>query len=220
MVNLLQPDLWTFNSPQGQSPHPYFVIFREENVEWGDRLILHNCKELASGWVERNGKIETVLADYTAGRIISKEPMHFGTYEMSCWLPKFRGSWPAWWFYPVDPPETLPVEPDMMEQFRKPGFWNRHKTTHTFHDQDGAPMICKSHWQWKPVDKMEMTFRWTWTPNYMIWWVNGNELMKISKADVTKFPVKPMNMIVNSGMSDWNVSEKLEPFIVTKLVKL
>lgn len=54
----------------------------------------------------------------------------------------------------------------------------------------------------------------------MIWWVNGNELMKISKADVTKFPVKPMNMIVNSGMSDWNVSEKLEPFIVTKLVKL
>lgn len=67
---------------------------------------------------------------------------------------------------------------------------------------------------------MEMTFRFTWTPNYMIWYVNGSELMKITKSDVTKFPMKPMNMILNSGVADWDVSEKLKPFVITKLVKL
>jgi hypothetical protein len=64
----------------------------------------------------------------------------------------------------------------------------------------------------------EVTCQLIWLPEVLRWVVNGKQVMEIKRSDVTNFPDKPLNLIVNSGVGDWNVQDdKLDSFLVNKL---
>ena len=223
-MNFINPTLWNYELPWGQTWGDLFEIFKEKNVVWfKDRIVFNNVHEPTIGWyMDKDWERQEVTANYSYGMIISKEQYYYGIYTMTCLLPNFRGSWPAWWMIDVTNDMGIPPEVDLMEHFRKDCLLTRFKTTHTYHDskQGGGydKMICKAKWQWFPVDNREMTFTFDWTASYMKWYVNGKLILQIMKADVNKFPNKPMNLLVGSGMGNWNIqNSKLKPLIVTKL---
>ena len=220
-MNLIDSTLWTHSFPWGNSLDPYFCIGQPQNVQWEEgSLKLYNKKEFCSGWIFKDGKIKTIMADYSYGLLVSKEQFHYGVYTVVCKLPNFRGSWPApMWFYPVTVSMKDPIEMDF-EHFRKDARWlgTRHKLSFTYHDSDGKD-YAKNAWSWLcPWDKKFITVQFVWKPTRIAWVVNGKTIQELTPSNVKKFPTIPMNLIVNSGMGNWNIQDnKLEPLVITKL---
>ena len=218
---MLKPELWNYELPWWNFPSNLLSVMVEKNVVWGnDIAVLFNIKEVVQGWRKENdGSIHKYLADYTHGQIVSKEKYHFGTYELICRLPSFRGSFPAFWLIDVD---NLPPEIDIMEAPVKSCI-DRFKTSATFHEKpigNEYSHIVKSKaiWQIKDISASDMKFTLVWKPDKLEWYVDGGLVMVLIKSETKNFPLSPMNIIVNAGVADWNVqNDKLQPVIIKQL---
>lgn len=115
----------------------------------------------------------------------------------------------------------IPPEIDVFEHFRKDSCLTRHHVTTTFH---GGPTYendwckAKSRYSICPIDNKDMTAKLVWTPDRFTVTINGRETLNIEKNNSRGFPYKSMNVIVNSGMGDWEPEvNKFSPFIVKSL---
>ena len=221
-MNLLKPDLWTTEHKFGNTSPDSMCAFHPDMTQWADgQMILNNRKEVSPGWYMKvPGWIKTdCLKDYRAARQVSVQQFQFGTFDIVFRLPNFRGSWPAIWLIG----DTVPPEIDIMEHFFKSFCIDRYKTTHTYHDlSDGSEyskiIACKANWQGFDVTGRDMRIKFIWDPGKLTWMVNDKTVLVVLPSQCKEFPKRPMNLIINSGVGDWNVQDdKLEPFIIKKL---
>lgn len=230
-MNLLKPDLWQYGHPWGNCPATGLIAYNEtlnKNVVWNDNgtVSLNITKEDTIGWymkVPEWVKIE-LPCQYTGGRLISKEPMHFGTYTFRFRLPNFRGSWVAIWLYEIFTGKMgIPPEIDLIEHFRKDGFLTRFHVTSTFHDKPTDPknysdQICKTRNYWFPADWKDTEIRFVWEPDRIMNYIDGRNVLTVLKRDVKCFPMHPMSLQINSGVGPWNIQDnKLSPFIIEEI---
>lgn len=210
-MNLLTQQ-WNYSLPW--SNYQGISAAFERNVLWfPNNVTFRNVKEVCEGWrMDENWNRVTSLADYSCGMIVSKEQYHFGVYTIKCQLPDFRGSFPAMWLFDCLP-NGQKLEVDIMEQFRKDAnCLSRNKITVTYHDD--KTMTSKAI---RGIGS-EVTCQLIWLPEVLRWVVNGKQVMEVKRSDVTNFPDKPLNLIVNSGIGDWGVQDdKLDSFLINKL---
>lgn len=234
MINLIDPLLYNNSFTWGNADSEYGLwVDSPNNVVWSrDMVSFYVKKEPISGWyMDKNWNRVDVLGQYSSSRIVSKDLFHFGSYVLRCFLPTFRGTWPAFWFIDTTLPASqggtgmgIPPEVDVFEYMRKKGFWRRWKTSHTYHDISGigkySRMICKSHCAIKPVDTRMMEFIFHWDSNKMIWEVNGKEVMSVYSKEVRRFPDQPMNIVLDHVVGPWEIrDDKISPFIVIEFYK-
>lgn len=234
MINLINKNLFDYQLPWGNADSGnHLWVCTPQNVFWDkDIVTFYVKKERIPGWyMDKSWNQVNIVADYSASMILSKELYHFGFYVLRCYLPKYRGTWPAFWFIDTTLPASqggtgmgIPPEVDVFEYMRKKGFWRRWKTSHTYHDisSEGkySDMICKSHCQLFPVDSMLMEFTFDWQPGHMIWGVNGSDVLKITPGDVKKYPLQPMNIVLGHAVGPWDIrDDKISPFIVVEFFK-
>jgi beta-glucanase (GH16 family) len=222
MINLINSELWQLGDlPWGNSPSSGTVVnYQPQCVGWfPDRLLFMVEKKDNEGWfMDKDWNRQVRQRHYQAGWIISKERFHYGYYEMECKLPNFLNSFPAWWLIST---KGAPPEFDIMEQFRKDKKDSRHKVSSTYHYGSN---YTTDHYQvggtvrkCLPLDRTAHIFRLLWLPDRMVTTMDGKEILRLE--DIYAMPKKPMNMIVNSGLGDWNptTDSEFKPFIVTKL---
>lgn len=223
MINLINPDLWQSESlPWGNSlGGEYVVNFQPECVRFysSERILFLVEKKVNTGWyMDENWRPVNRQRQYRAGWIISNEKFHYGYYEMECKLPNFLNSFPAWWMISVD---GCPPEFDIFEQFRKDNKSSRHQVSTTYH---WGTNYTTDHYQrggtlkkCLPIDRSPHLFTFEWLSDRMTTKFDGKVIFELK--DLSIMPKLPMNMIVNSGLGDWNptTDSDFEPFIVTKL---
>lgn len=229
-MNILNSSSCNFNLPWGNTGKDLVAASLKENVIWFNdgSIEFRNLKEVVPAWYMDSSwnKVETIR-DYSFGMVVSKDQFYYGDYRIVCQLPNFRGSWPALWFIDTTLPASqggngmgIPPEIDVFEHFRKKGFWNRFKTTHTYHDKPFSPdhyskMTCKAKKRLCPVDNRDISFRFLWTPNYMMWFVDAIHVMTIEPGNVARYPDQPMNIVLGGGFGNWGIDDKrIAPFIV------
>jgi beta-glucanase (GH16 family) len=222
MINLIDNQLWEDAMPHGNSPSSGTVVnYQPSCVGWfRDRLLFMVEKKYNVGWYKDEQWVDQPrIRAYQAGWIVSKYKYGMGTYEMEGRLPNFLNSFPAWWLYDIGNPEVF--EFDMMEQFRKDSKDSRYHLSTTYH---WGSNYTTDHHQIQgtirkclPLDRTAHLFRLVWNEQGMTTFMDGKKILSIT--DLSILPTKPMNMIVNSGLGDWNptTDSTFEPFIVTKL---
>lgn len=231
-MNLLEKKYWDYAYPWGTiiSPDTDKEVCMTQNLVTyhPDGSVHFGCaKALFTGWkTAPDGKPVEAKTPWGVGAVIAKEiyRTHFGTYKFIFSLPDFRGSWPAIWLIDLhpEPPKGdgmgLPPEIDIFEQFRKDSFLTRFHITHTFHQgptYTNNIINQKTYWKLWPLDLNKIEISFTWTNKEMVWVVNGKKIMTVP-ASTPKYPLKPMNLIINSGIGpDWTPkSGKFEDFIL------
>lgn len=225
MINLLDPSLYCYEFPWGNTVQDDFAIFTEEMTEWrSDRVLFHAAAKKVKGWKrdENWNKVETE-AGYAFGTAVSKVQYGFGTCHLRCFLPDFRGSWPAFWFIDLlDRTQGgmgIPPEIDVFEQFRKDQFASRCRLTGTYHDgpdYETGKTFRETRVSLIPWDLYEIVVRFTRTPEKMTWNINGRDFMVIRKKEVYRYPDKGMNIVLGAGIGKWNPQvNRFAPFAVT-----
>jgi beta-glucanase (GH16 family) len=231
-MNLIDKNLWNYEFPWGTTGSPFFCSSQKELVTWDNNgsvifNVGYDSTNLYKGWYKDNNW-NTVYAytQYANSLCITKDQYGFGTYEMVCRLPNFRGSWPAFWFIDILDSKTqggmgIPPEIDVFEHFRKDSCLTRFHVTTTYH---GGPtyeddwMKQKAKYSLCPVDKNDMKFKLIWNENSFSVYVNDRKTLQIDKDSSVGFPYKPMNVIMNSGIGNWEPDvSKFSPFVVKSL---
>lgn len=230
-MNLLKPEYWKYYHPWGSCPETGLISYNEElnhNVKWNDdgTVSLFITKEDTIGWYMKNPewvKVE-LPCQYTGGRMISKELLHFGTYKFKFRLPNFRGSWIAIWLYEIFTKFLgIPPEIDVIEHFRKDCFLTRFHVTSTFHDKPSNPNdysdeICRVRKYWLPADWFDTEIVFVWEPSRIMNYIDGRNVLTVLKSQVKSFPIYPMSLQINSGVGPWNIQDnKLNPFIIKEV---
>lgn len=215
-TNLINPELFDYAFPWGNYCNKT-AINMEKNVHWfPNNIVFDTIREFQRGWtMDANWQRVEVTSNYTVGLIVSKQQYGFGTYHVKCQLPQFRGDWsaPLWFYDIIPPPSGIQCEMDF-ERFVKDSCLSKYHLTCTYHDGDRKDIMGTKN-QWVPMKTAELKF--VWQPDLIQWWVNGKMTLEVRKSDVIQFPTKPMNIIVNSGIGNWNIQDdKLEPLVITE----
>jgi len=223
-MNLLDRSLFTYELPWGNTVENDYAVFKEDMVEWKEgKVLFHASKKPVSGWKRDAAwnKVET-HADFTFGLMVSREQYGYGTYQMRCFLPNFRGSWPSFWFIDVIDKSQggmgIPPEIDVFEQFRRDNFLSRFRMTGTYHDgptysNERSRSIARVSLM--PFDLYETRVKFIRTPEKMIWIINEQQFMKVERSEMVNYPDKGMNIILGAGIGQWNPQvNKFAPFEV------
>lgn len=229
-MNLLDSNKWTYDLPWGNIINPNTnkeLTISSELVKfiknWQVHFGVSNIPKV--GWKrDENWNIIYSKPSWSVGSIIAKDEWrtHFGTYHFLIKLPNFRGSWPAIWLIDLHHESIggmgIPPEIDIFEHFRKDSFLTRFGITSSFHEgptYENNVVTSKKYWKFFPLDWSVIDIVFKWTPDEMIWIVNGKEIMKKDKRTFN-FPLKPMNLIMGAGLGlDWNPKiNKFEDFII------
>ncbi len=232
-MNLINKNLWNYEFDWGTTSSPFFCSSQKDFVVWDDarNQIFFNVgydstNKYPAWYRDKSWNKVTTFTPYAGGMIVTKDQYEFGTYEMICKLPNFRGSWPAFWLIDISDKETqggmgIPPEVDVLEHFRKDSCLTRHQITTTFH---GGPSY-ENDWVKRgnkyslcPVDNKDLTATLIWNANSLSIYINGKKTLTINKDSSKGFPYKAMNVIVGSGVGNWKPNvEKFAPFIVKSL---
>jgi beta-glucanase (GH16 family) len=233
MINLLEnKDDWGYEFDWGTTGPPWIASAQKDMVIWDNNGSVYfnvgydPTVKFKAWYRDKNWNRVDTYTPYGNGFMITKNQYGFGTYEMVCKLPNFRGSWPAFWFIDVTDKNTqggmgIPPEIDVFEHFRKDNCLTRHHVTTTYH---GGPTY-ENDWQKQgmkyslcAIDKKNITAVLFWTPEYFTVNINNKETLKIEKNSSQGFPYKAMNIIVNAGIGDWKpIVKDFEPFIIKSL---
>jgi len=225
-MDLLNPYLWTSDMPYGNTStdgigvvHPYMTDWEVTNNKM--LAIFSVKKELTQGWyMDKNWIKQTVDRHYQYGHVITDNTYYFGIYKIVCSLPNFKGAWPSVWFFSKD--KGPPPEVDVFEHFRKDKCLTRHKITCTYHPgptYENQQIVIKTRRSLRKFDKHPLYLEFHWHSDHMIWVVNNKRVLTVYRKDVAKFPYYPMNILMGTGIKDWNGIEdtfRSEPFIVSK----
>jgi len=231
-MNLLEQTRWNYLYPWGNvinADTDKEICINEKLVTFNpDGTVHFGCSHgTAYGWkTDENSNIIPVTTQWSVGAIIAKDECrtHFGTYSFRFRLPNFRGSWPAIWLIDTTPAPPkgdgmgIPPEIDILEHFRKDGFFSRFQMHHAFHHGPtyaNNTISSKNHWKLRPLDVKDIDLTFTWTRAEMTWTVDGKKILTVA-GNTLKYPTRPMNLIINAGLGlDWkpNVG-KFEDFVV------
>jgi beta-glucanase (GH16 family) len=225
-MNLLKPEFWRYDHPWGSCPATGLIAYNEtldKNIIWNTdgSVSLLVTKENKTGWFMKTPEWVRVElpCQYTGGRIISKDPLWYGTYTFKFRLPNYKGSWIAIWLYEIFTKQMgVPPEVDLIEHFRKDGFLTRLHVTSTYHDKPSNPtnysdQTVKTRNYWYPVDWCDTEIRYIWQPDRIMVYVDGKNVLTVLKSQVKSFPDFPMSLQLNSGVGDWKIGTT-RPFII------
>jgi hypothetical protein len=222
IMNLLAKENWLNELPWGTSITPFIMNSIPEMVNWKpDGSVEFGVikAQRIEGWIRDDdwNKIshETI---YGNGMIVSKEEFGLGVFTAVVRLPRFRGSWPGWWFINL---KKLPPEFDAFEQFLKDGFLSRFHVTTTYNDgptYENNYNISKVKRFWYPVDWKDITIHYVRQQNYISLAIDHKLVMEINRSSYPNFPNDPMNIVFNSGVGPWNPNiKRFSPVILKSM---
>ena len=145
--------------------------------------------------------------DYTSAKLISRQPLSYGFYEIRAKLPCGRGAWPAIWLLPssgswpdqgeIDVMEMVGWDPNVVHATLHSGTFN-----HRLGTQRGAerrvPTSCTAYHR----------YQLEWRPDAITIGVDGQGYMQVTRptgADHGAWPfTRPFNLILNLAIGgDW-----------------
>jgi beta-glucanase (GH16 family) len=138
------------------------------------------------------------LREYTSGMMNTYEKFsqQYGRFEIRCRVPKGKGMWPAFWLLPD--PLSWPPEIDVLEILgHEPD-----KIYMTVHWQDAGGKLLHHGTPWVGPDFSAdfHTYAVEWSPQRIVWFVDGVERFRSEKY----IPNKKMYMLVNLAVGgDW-----------------
>lgn len=128
---------------------------------------------------------------YTSGMVCSFESFaqQYGYFEIRARFPRGQGMWPAFWLLPAD--KSWPPEIDVLEilghEPDKVYLTNHWRTEDRKHRSKGG------HFQGPDFSKDFHTFAVEWTPEAIIWYVDGVERFRSTEG----VPHEPFYVIAN-----------------------
>jgi beta-glucanase (GH16 family) len=128
---------------------------------------------------------------YTSGMMTTyqKFSQQFGRFEIRCQVPKGKGMWPAFWLLPE--PLGWPPEIDVLEILgHEP---TKVYCTHHFRDQEREHKSDGGSWTGPDFSGGFHEFAVEWSPDRIVWFVDGIERFKSEKS----IPHGKMYMLVN-----------------------
>lgn len=145
---------------------------------------------------------QKVEKEVQSARMNSRQDWLYGYFEARLWLPKGKGTWPAFWMMPTDESAHWPHcgEIDIMEEVG----YNPNVTTSSIHctrfnGSSGTQKTAE-----KKVDGLEDSYHvyaLEWTPEYIQTWVDGMEVFRYENdmaGDPATWPYdKPFYIILN-----------------------
>lgn len=120
----------------------------------------------------------------------------YGYIEARMKMPSTKGTWPAFWLLPSKRGDNFewPPEIDVLEYYPAQADLSWHtmhyKTPQVFHNTDG-----KQYQHPQPLSAGFHTYAVNWTPNEIIWYVDGMETYRSSTAPIQQ----PLFLIVSMG---------------------
>jgi len=175
---------WNPNDPWG----------RERNKEL--QAYVTNAFEVKNGILRiKAEKGDAVYAGkqraYTSGMMTTyrKFAQQYGRFEIRCRVPKGKGLWPAFWLLPD--PLGWPPEIDVLETLgHEP---TKAYFTHHFRDEQRQRKSDGGSWTGPDFTAEFHEFAVEWSPDHIVWFVDGTERFKSEKS----IPNARMYMLVN-----------------------
>ena len=139
-----------------------------------------------------NGEVRAATGyDYTSGMLSSRDSFTqtYGYFEIRCDMPEGKGTWPAFWMLPAD--GSWPPELDVAEALGSDSatvFMTAHSNDTGTHTKTGF-----TSWVGDVTAGMH-TYGVLWTPEELIWYVDGAEVFRTATPDDMH---KPMYMVTN-----------------------
>lgn len=129
--------------------------------------------------------------DYTSGMLSSKGSFTqtYGYFEIKCEMPQGQGTWPAFWMLPAD--GSWPPELDVVEALGSDTstmFMTAHSNSTGEHTKTGF-----TSWVGDVSAGMH-TYGVLWTPEELVWYVDGAEVFRTATPDDMH---QPMYMVTN-----------------------
>lgn len=129
--------------------------------------------------------------DYTSGMLSSRDSFTqtYGYFEIRCEMPKGQGTWPAFWMLPAD--GSWPPELDVVEALGSDEatvFMTAHSASTGEHTKTGF-----TSWVGDVTSGMH-TYGVLWTPEELVWYVDGAEVFRTATPDDMH---QPMYMVTN-----------------------
>jgi beta-glucanase (GH16 family) len=128
---------------------------------------------------------------YTSGIITTQETFaqQYGLFTIRVKLPKGQGFWPAFWMLPVKP--DYPTEIDVFEMLG--GDSTKIYMSNHWKDATGENQKSTISFQGPDFSAGFHTFSLLWSPNLLIWYVDGVEQNRTDQG----VPNQPMFLLVN-----------------------
>ena len=129
--------------------------------------------------------------DYTSGMLSSRDSFTqtYGYFEIRCQMPEGQGTWPAFWMLPAD--GSWPPELDVVEALGSDEatvFMTAHSASSGEHTKTGF-----TSWVGDVTSGMH-TYGVLWTPEELVWYVDGAEVFRTATPDDMH---QPMYMVTN-----------------------
>jgi len=202
---------WLFDHGWGNTHSDLRNIFLRENVSFEKGAIriktVHHA-DLVPGWMCEGDGIVELMKDYSSGVVISKKQFLYGEFECHVVLPKFRGSWSAFWLYPHFDDglhNTTYDEIDWYEQFRKDNCLSKHKIQIGLYKrfQEINAHEKKKVWSLQRYTELgkELKILGVWNQYGVSCYINGRKKFEIT--DKNLISNRPMNIIAGNGVGDW-----------------
>jgi beta-glucanase (GH16 family) len=182
---------WNPNDPWGRERNQELQAYVTNAFEVKDG-VLHIRAEKREAFY--SGKQRA----YTSGMMTThrKFSQQYGRFEIRCRVPKGKGLWPAFWLLPE--PLTWPPEIDVLEILgHEP---NKVYMTHHFPDEQRKHGSHGGSWSGPDFSAGFHEFAIEWTPQAIVWFVDGVERFRSEKS----IPQGQMYILVNLAVGgDW-----------------
>ena len=189
--NALNIQKWNPNDPWGRERNNELQAYVTNAFEVKDGILLIRAEKREAFYDgKRRAFTSGMMATY---RKFSQE---YGRFEIRCRVPKGKGLWPAFWLLPE--PLAWPPEIDVLEILgHEP---NKVYMTHHFRDEQKAHKSDGGEWAGPDFSKEFHEFAVEWSPEKIVWFVDGVERFRSTKS----IPHGKMYMLVNLAVGgDW-----------------
>jgi beta-glucanase (GH16 family) len=182
---------WNPNDPWGRERNHELQAYVTNAFEVRDGILRIKADK---GQAFYSGK----QREYTSGMMTTagKFSQEYGRFEIRCRVPKGKGMWPAFWLLPdtrgwppeIDVLETLGHEPAKVY------------LTHHFRDDQQKHSSHGGSWSGPDFSAGFHEFAVEWSPQALVWFVDGAERFRSEKA----IPQGKMYVLVNLAVGgDW-----------------
>jgi beta-glucanase (GH16 family) len=182
---------WNPRDPWGRERNNELQAYVENAFEVGDGVLRIKADKAIANYA---GKERA----YTSGMMSTygKFSQQYGRFEIRCRIPKGKGLWPAFWLLPE--PVGWPPEIDVLETLgHEP---TKVYMTHHFNDENKKHASHGGSWVGPDFSAEFHIFAVEWSPQSIVWYVDGREHFRSSKT----IPERKMYILVNLAVGgDW-----------------
>lgn len=183
---------WEYNSANSLSFIPDGTTDKMLRITANNIPIWGNFDDNQAGNVVLNDGIQNYRKfDFTSGTITSNQPFQYGLFEIRAKYPSGVGFWPAFWTIGDD---SWPPEMDILECRGSAPYENSNNVWWRRTDNDA--LISHASMEYKGAVNYTQafhTFSMVWTPTFITFYVDGNELRTVDHH----VPLEPMKIIAN-----------------------